>query len=328
MDERENYLAYLRHENTAWIPNIVDCVCFCGGKSETFENGPDGGGTDGFGVRWVATHSASGQPVPEPNHIVLLDVTAWEDLVTFPDLDAFDWQALADGQLAGCRDGSKVVEYHAWNSQFLRLTHLMGFENALCAMYEEPEACDALMGAITDYKIRLIERAHDYFHPDSFVNYDDVATVRGLFMAPDMYRELIKPHHKRMNDAARAYGMIPQQHCCGRCEEIIPDFIDEGSAAGQCAQPDNDIAGIIRTYGDRIGVTGGYDTQGRPGRPDVTVEEIRSEVDRCMEEYGRFGRGYCFMGLILNEGDDASALEKRLAMMTYASSRNGKKENP
>lgn len=318
MDERENYLAYLHHEKTDWIPHIMDCALFCGGDAETFENGPAGGGPDGFGVKWVATHSASGQAVPEAGHIVLKDITAWEDVVRFPDLDAFDWQGLADAQLAGYT-GGKVVEYHAWNSQFLRLTHLMGFENALCALYEEPEACYALMEAITDYKIRLIERVHDYFHPDSFVNYDDVATVRGLFMSPATYRELIKPHHKRMNDAAAAYGMIPQQHCCGKCEDIVPDFIDEGSAAWQSAQPDNDLAAIIRMYGDRFGVTGGYDTQGRPGTASATMEDIRSEVDRCLREYGRFGKSYCFMGLLLNASDDEETVQKLFGLIGYAS---------
>ena len=324
MDTRENYLAFLNHENTQWIPNIFADVCFCGGNHETFENGPVGGGYDGFGVKWVATSSASGQGVPAPNHIVLDDVTAWEEVVKFPDLDAFDWQELAQRQLKDNKDRSKVVEYHAWNSQFLRLTHLMGFENALCALYEEPEACCALMSALTDYKIRLIERAHDYFHPDSFVNYDDVATERGLFISPEIYREYIKPHHKRMNDAAKAYGMIPQQHCCGYCEDIIPDFIDEGSAAWQSAQPTNDIAGIIEKYGDRLGVTGGYDTQGRPGAPDVTIAEIEAEVDRCMADYGKFGKSYCFMGLLLNETGDQETLNKFAAMLARASKMCGK----
>ncbi|MBQ8975761.1 MAG: hypothetical protein IJ072_08595 [Oscillospiraceae bacterium] len=324
MDMKENYLAFLNHENTQWIPGLFTDVYICGGNHETFENGPAEGGEDGFGVLWIPTHSTSGQGVPAANHIVLEDVTTWEDVVRFPDLDAFDWEEYARQQLAGKEKRDRVLEYHAWNSQFLRLTHLMGFENALCALYEEPEACEALLTAITDYKIRLIERVHDYFHPDSFVNYDDVATERGLFMSPAAYREYIKPQHKRMNDAVRALGMIPQQHCCGYCQDIISDFIDEGSAAWQSAQPSNDISMILETYGDRIGVTGGYDTQGHPGTPAATVEEIYAEVDRCIEQYGRYGRSYCFMGLLLAETGDDSTNEKFGAMVTYAAQRGRK----
>jgi hypothetical protein len=321
MDMRENYLAFLNHEPTEWIPGMFSDVYICGGNHEEFETGPAEGGQDGFGVLWRPTNSASGQGVPAANHIVLEDITAWEDVVKFPDLDAVDWEEYSRIQLAGKDKKDRVLEYHAWNSQFLRLTHLMGFENALCALYEEPEACEALMSAITDYKIRLIEYVAKYFQPDSFVNYDDVATERGLFMSPATYRELIKPQHKRMNDAAKAFGMIPQQHCCGYCQEIIPDFIDEGSAVWQSAQPSNDIEWILQTYGDRIGVTGGYDTQGFPGTPAASVREIEEEVDRCIDTYGRFGKSYCFMGLLLSETNDQETKDKFAAMIAHSVAR-------
>ncbi|MCF0120745.1 MAG: hypothetical protein HUJ65_03820 [Oscillospiraceae bacterium] len=305
MNLRENYMAFLHHEKTERIPVFLVDAYICGGNSEIFENGPAGGGYDDFGVRWVASDSANGQSVPAANEFVLTDITAWEDIVKFPDLDALDWEKYAEEQLAGKDKTQKVLEYHAWNSQFLRLTHLMGFEEALCAFYEEPEATKALLSAITDYKIKLVERVHKYIAPDSFVNYDDVATERGLFMSPQIYREFIKPEHKRMNDAVIALGMIPQQHCCGKCSDIIPDFIDEGSVAWQAAQPTNDIAAILGEYGDRISIFGGYDTQGRPGSPDVTIPEIEAEVERCYRDYGKFGRSYGFFGLVLGGGGDS-----------------------
>lgn len=304
MNAKENYLAYLNHENVEWIPNPFAEVTFAGGGLETFENGPAGGGEDGFGCRWHSTNSANGQPVPEPNFYVLDDVENWKDVVKFPNLDEFDWEEAAKTQLAGINRDERAVEYHSWNSQFLRLTHLMGFENGLCALVESPEACYDLMDAVTNYKIQIIERAAKYFKPESFVNYDDVATERGLFMSPDAYRKLIKPHHKRMNEAAKAYGMLPQQHCCGFCEEIIPDFIDEGAVAWQAAQPSNDIVNIIKTYKDKFSVTGGYDTLGRPGTPDVTQDEIKAEVARCMNTYGIYKKGYAFMGFLVTNADD------------------------
>ncbi len=323
MNARENYLALLRHEPLDYIPNVFAEVCICGGGAETFENGPAGGGEDGFGCRWHATKSANGQPVPEPNFIVLEDVTAWKDVVKFPDLDQFDWKGLAKQQLAGVDRGERVVEYHSWNSQFLRLTHLMGFENGLCALYEEPEACYDLMSAITDHKIRIIERIHEYFKPDVFVNYDDVATERNLFISRKTYQELIKPQHKRMNDAAKAYGIIPVQHCCGYCQDLMEDFIEEGAVAWQAAQPSNDIEWIIQNLGDRISVIGGYDTQGLPGLPTATEEQVKAEVDRCMETYGKYGRSYGFMGFLLADADDQEAAAK-MGVMMQAAARMGR----
>ncbi len=310
MTAKENYLALLRHEPVDYIPNVFLDVCVCGGAAETFENGPEGGGEDGFGCRWHPSDTASGQGSPEAGYIVLDDVTVWEDVVKFPDLDAFDWEELAKEQLAGVDRGKTPVEYTSWNSQFLRLTHLMGFGDGLCALIEEPEACYDLMSAITDYKIKIIERAYEYFKPDSFINFDDVATESSLFLSKSAYQELIKPHHKRMNDAAKAYGMYPGQHCCGYCQDIIDDFIDEGSVVWQCAQPSNDIEMIIQKYGDKISVAGGYDTQGTPGQPTATDEEIKAEVKRCMETYGKYGKSYGFMGFLLATTGDEEAARK------------------
>lgn len=225
-------VAVAEHKKPEWIPNCLTDVVLAGGTLESFENGPLGGGADGFGVVWHATSSAGGQPVPAPGKYVLEDICDWEDIVKFPDLDAYDWKGQAEAQLCNADRKNQVVEYMSWNAQFLRLTHLMGFENALVSMAIEPEACLAFFDAVTDYKIKIVERVAEYFKPDFFTNFDDVATERGLFMSPTAYRELIKPGHKRLNEAIRAHGIYPIMHCCGLCESIIPDFIDEG-AAGQ-----------------------------------------------------------------------------------------------
>lgn len=299
MNSRENYLALINHQPTEWPPAMIGSVAMLGGQLEWWENGPLEGGADGFGNVWIPTDSAGGQPALDPTVIPLDDVCDWEDKVVFPDLDAIDWEEYAAAQLAKVDRSTQFVEYHTWNSVFLRLTHLMGFEDALCAFYDEPEATKALCDAIADYKIGIIERAAKYFKPDAYVHYDDVATERSLFMSPEVYREFIKPTHTRMNDAAKALGIIPEIHICGKCEVILPDVIEEGSYAWQAAQPMNDIAGIIETYGDRLTVIGGYDTQGRPASPDATDEEIIAEVDRCVAEYGKFGHSYGFFGFFL-----------------------------
>ena len=308
MNPKENYLTMLQGGKPDYMPCIYTDYVVTGGANETFENGPLEGGRDGFGVMWHPTNSASGAPVPAPNDYVLEDIEDWEDVVKFPDLDAYDWEEAARVQLAGVDTDRVAVEYQSWNSQFLRVTHLMGFEEGLCAFAAEPEATYDLMSAITDYKIQCLERAAKYFKPDVFVNFDDVATVNSLFLSHDSYQKLIKPLHKRMNDAAKALGMLPAQHCCGKAEILVQDFIDEGSVAWQCAQCCNDLASVIEKYGDQIVVMGGYDTQGPASQPGATHEMITSEIKRCMDEYAKFGKGYIFLGLIVGDKDDAATI--------------------
>ena len=298
---KENFLMALNHEIPEWVPNSATVVASAGATGETFENGPAGGGKDGFGVEWHCTESAAGQAVPAPGSYVLDDICDWEDKVVFPDLDKFDWKELAERQTSCVNRDEKIIEYSSWNGQFLRLTHLMGFENALCAMAIEPEACFAFMSAVTDYKIKIVERAAEYFKPDLFTSFDDTATEIGTFMSPSAYREIIKPNHKRLNDAIKAYGMIPVIHTCGKCEEIVPDFIEEGAHAWSSAQPTNDIAGILAKYGKQITVIGGYDTNGIPGMPDASEDEMRKEVKRCIDTYAPYG-SYIFSGFRIVPG--------------------------
>lgn len=323
MNPKENYLAMLNHEETDYIPFLMTDGVFAGGQLESFENGPIEGGYDGWGCNWIPTASAGGQPALDPTIILLDDVCDWEDVVQFPDLDAFDWQGLADMQLADVNRDEKIIEYHSWNSTFLRMSHLMGFEGALCAMFEEPEASLDFLNAIADHKIRVIERAAKYFKPDTFVHYDDVATERATFMSPETYRELIKPGHTRINEAALAYGMIPETHICGYCTEIIGDVIEEKSAAWQAAQPMNDIAGLLEKYGDKFAIIGGYDSNGKPGLPDATPEEIVAEVDRCYEEYGKFGKSYGFFGFFLGAMDDPATMAKYGVMIQRVMEKRG-----
>lgn len=298
MNRRENMLAIFNHQPHDHIGDYKTDICSTGGILETFENGPKGGGLDGFGCMWEGSESALGSGVPAAGHILLTDVTDWKKVVSFPDLDKFDWEGAAREQLANFDPVNQVQEYAMWNGPFLRLTHLMGFENGLCAMYEDPEACYELLDAVTDYKIKVAEYAVKYFKPDSICTYDDVATERATFMSPEKYRELIKPMHKKFNDAVRAMGVIPSTHVCGKCDAIVPDLVDEGSAAWEICQPENDLLGLQAKFADRLAIIGGYDMKGRLSYTDASEEELRASVRETIDKYAPAGN-YAMLGMIL-----------------------------
>lgn len=306
LSPKENYLAVLHHQSADYVPDLALDVAMVGGAMETFENGPLGGGMDDFGLEWICTATANGQAVPKPGCYPVPDVTEWKTYLKLPDLDQYDWEGMAAAQLKGVDRSQKAVIYGTWNSVFLRFSHLLGFEDALCAMYEEPEASYDMMKAITDYKCHLVDYIAKYFKPDIITNYDDVCTERGPFMSPETYRELIKPLHKQFNDAVRSYDILPSQHCCGKCEVLIPDFIDEGSVSWESAQPMNDIVAIQKQYGDRITVVGGYDSNGVPGQPGVTDEIIEKEVRRMLDTYAPQG-SFASMAFLLSNDPDPMA---------------------
>lgn len=302
---RENYLNALNHKETEWTPVfIADCagVGFAAGPGPWIEKGPFGGGYDGFGVRWVTPSSGGGAPIPAPNEFMLdLDnITNWKNIIKFPDLDSVDWnmEAQREFEMFHVDRSRQAIDFGCGNGVFERLAAFMGFENALIALIEEPEACYDLMDAITDYKIEFAKKVKESYNPDAFTNYDDIATERGLFMSPEIYRKLIKPHHKRLNQAVRELGMIPIQHTCGFCEPLVEDMIDTGAAAWTSVQPTNDIERILKEYGDRISIMGGFDTNGPPAQSDASMESRIQEVHRCIDTYGKY-KGYIFFGFVL-----------------------------
>ena len=302
-DFKSNYLNFLHHQPTTLIPNS-----FVGNKILGFGalNGPAiekgaqfGNAIDGFGIKWEYPSTGGGAAIPDVNYTVMDDITEWREKVHIPDPAAYDWKAdyAMECKILGEPDRSReVVDFGFGNGVFERLAALMGFENALMAMAEDPEETNALFEAITDYKVAALDYIIDAYHPDTITYFDDVATQRNLFMSPATYRSLIKPHHKRFAQECLKRGIMPIYHCCGHAEDIVEDMIDCGWAAWSSVQISNDICHLIETYSDRIGFVGGYDSNGEPARIDAPHEVIVNEVRRCLDTYGKYHKGYCFFG--------------------------------
>jgi len=168
----------------------------------------------------------------------------------------------------------------------------------------EPEATFELLEALTDYKIEMLKHYKKYYNIDAFAYHDDVATERDLFMSPETYRALIKPLHKRMADACWEEGVIPIQHTCGKSDAIVQDMIDEGNAGWNAVQATNDIEGMIEKHGDEFTLIGGFNSNGPPGQLTATEDEVRAEVRRCVNTYGKYGKGYIFSGGIVASIDE------------------------
>ncbi|MDO4621724.1 MAG: uroporphyrinogen decarboxylase family protein [Eubacteriales bacterium] len=319
-DFKSNYVNFLNHKPTTLVPNS-----FVGNKVMGFGaiNGPSiekgdqfGDCMDGFGIRWEYPSTGGGAAIPDCNSTILDDVTEWRDKVHIPNPADFDWKAAYEAECKMIGEPNRdfeTVDFGFGNGVFERLAALMGFENALISLAAEPDDTYELMEAITDYKIAALDYIIDAYHPDTITYFDDCATQRNLFMSPNTYRELIKPHHKRFAQECIKRGVIPLFHCCGYAEAIVEDMIDCGWAAWTSVQISNDICGLIEKYGDRIGFIGGYDTNGEPARIDASNEIIETEVKRCLDTYGKYHKGYCFFGFRYADSLDPAEQGKAIA---------------
>lgn len=299
---KENYLQTFLHKPTEYTPcSLTDSAIlgFGAKNGPWFEKGPEGGGYDGFGVRWVTPETGNRAAIPAPDEFLLDDVTEWEK-IKFPELDKYDWEGEAAKDLANVDRNQQLVEFGIGNGVYERLAALMGFENCLISLVTEPEACKDFFDKVSDYQIRYIEYVHKYYKPDIINYYDDLATERSLFMSPSTYRELIKPYHKKIMTAIHDMGMFATQHTCGKAEDIVEDMIEIGVDQWCSVQPSNDIETLIQKYGDKITFNGGFDTNGPVATDKATPEMIQAEARRVVDQYGKYHQGFSLFGFFLN----------------------------
>ena len=296
---KEALLAAYRGEQPDYIPsppihNIG--VVFPGDRyfGENIE------GEDAWGVRWtqLGPDPALDGNTPTPGYQVLTDLSDWQNQVHFPDLDHMPVKDILQGMLqnnlttAGVTRDDVAIHCLILSGIWERTNQLMGMEDALCSFYEDPDSLKDLFGAIADYKIKCIDLAINSIDPDIIHMHDDWGTAKNLFFSPEMWREFIKPHEKRIADYIHKRGKIYEHHSCGYITPLIPDMVEIGIDAINPLNVCNDLEWIKKEYGDKITMVGGIDNQ-KIDAPDVTKEEIQSEIRRAMDLYAPGGRYVC-----------------------------------
>jgi hypothetical protein len=225
---------------------------------------------------------------PDEKHF-LDDIADWREKLVFPDLDAIDWAAAAQRDLTDpAYDPDKLRQVTLLNGPFERLHALMGMENALCSLLTDPEECYDFFGAMTDFKIRLMDKIMEHYPVDIFHFHDDLGHQRNSFFSPDLFVSLLKPHFSRLAAHAKEKNVILQWHSCGYVENLLPEVIDAGIEHWSSCQTVNDIGKIVREYGDRLTVCGGFDLEAYRS-PDLHIEVLKDLVSARIDDLCRGG---------------------------------------
>jgi uroporphyrinogen decarboxylase len=185
--------------------------------------------------------------------------------------------------------------------QFLR-----GYAEWLMDLLENPEFACCMMDFVADIWIKIAENALNSTgdNVDVVAWGDDVAIQEATLMSPKVYRELIKPRHRRMIEAVRSRSNAKiHYHSCGSVYAILEDLIEIGIDALnpiQISARDMDPATLKREFGDRLAFWGGIDTQRvlPYGNPTEVREEVRKTID-CLGK----GGGYVLAGVHNIQGD-------------------------
>ena len=294
MTPRENaYIAY-QHGTPEWVPSrLLDFnITFPAPYIERYQG--EESGTDGFGVHWTY-EPLIGAPMPTLGAALFDDICDWREKVVFPDLDALNWEAQRALDTKHFVPG-RINMAMSINGMFERMHACMGMENALCALVTDPEACYEFAGAVADHKIAMMRKLKQYnYGIDIFDMNDDYGMQGRMIMSLDQWREIYKPHLKRIVDAAHDCGFLYQHHSCGFIEPIIPELVEIGVDALDVLQTCNTNMRTLKDqYQHVLTFCGGFDNQGVFDRPNVTDRECYDETIRAVKEMAPGGSYVAF----------------------------------
>jgi uroporphyrinogen decarboxylase len=175
-------------------------------------------------------------------------------------------------------------------SQFLR-----GYTDWFMDLITNREFIETLMERILEIDLtlgkKLLEEVGEYV--DLVFVHDDLATQDSLMMSPKLYREIIKPRHKKIFNLIRNMTRAKIiYHCDGAIYPLIGDFIEIGVDVlnpVQVSAKGVDTDTLKKEFGDKLSFWGGIDTS--YVLPNGTTGEVRDEVKKRIDHLGK-GGGY------------------------------------
>lgn len=281
---KENTLLALQHKEPEFLPMITDVQTYTPLGMDfvcEYTNIP-GVAKDWFGQSWTYEPKIKAAN-PTPGIHLVPDITRWKEYMKFPDLSKLDWEGHA---AVNTKDWDRIHKLTRINDVFgpwERMFSVMEFQEALCALIEEPEACYDFFGAVADHKIRMYEYIIKYYKPDILCMHDDYGHGKGMFMSPDTWRALLKPHLQRIIDMVTSMGVLYEHHCCGYFAPILDEIADMGCTASNTMHVSNHPAECKKKNGHKMCYIGGFDTQYMDGLC-ISEEDIRRSVRKTLDE--------------------------------------------
>ena len=307
---KENYLMMLRGEIPEYVPSYFEMYTHVFDEELlTPARAPEGPIVTSLGVTYVGSPDNNYGAMPKPGEVVLEDITKWRDVVKVPDISGRDWESYYKKQLKDVnRDNLAIAT--SGGDYFLTLVSLMGFENALMAMYEELEEVKALLEYISDFYLEVLKQQIRYAKMDYYILMDDDSSYRAPFFSVDMYRDIFKPLHKKHCDILNDEGILIDRHDCGKCEQFIDDWLDLGIKGWNPCQITNDLKAIKKKYVGRLALEGCWDSQGILGSAEVDDNELKDALIDYVDTFAP-GGGFAYMPIIGGNDKDPKVIAKR-----------------
>ncbi len=264
------------------------------------------GGIDPWGVRYTYSNEVNGATMPDTSYLILDDITKWRDVIKAPDISGYDWERIVKENIehSNYNRDETLLSLDMHFGYFQHLMSFMGFEEGLCAIYEEPEEVFALCSYLCDWYCEITEKVIAHYQPAVISLKDDTASLNAPFISPAMFTELFVPLYQRHAKFAQDRGIPVSFHNCGKAEKLIDELMEHvGIRLWDPAQTINDLAAVKQKYGNDLVIAGGWDAKGELLADDAPDELIYESVKNSILTLAP-GGGYAFCGGFMPENSD------------------------
>jgi len=225
---------------------------------------------------------------------------------TIATLDDYQWPDANDpAQFKGLRERAKflyentdyVIGADAIKAGILmNALQLRGYDQFFMDLAIDKPFAEALMDRILVTLKAMWTRYMEEVGPYVQLVYltDDYGSQSSLLISPRMFRQLIKPRIKELNDHIKSLADVKIMfHSDGAVLPLMQDFLDanvdilnpvQTSVAGL-----EDTFALKQSFGDRLGFHGAIDVQQM--LPNASTAELEQEIARRIYDLGRNG-GY------------------------------------
>ena len=189
------------------------------------------------------------------------------------------------------RERGDWIQAGGWFGFDITHTHVLGTERTLFALMDEPEWLVDMWRSEMELNLALFDAVWDAgYHFDALRWPDDMGYKNSQFFSMQIYRDLLKPIHKRAIEWAHSKGIPAYLHSCGDVRPFVPDLVEMGLDG---LNPIEVKAGvnplqIKDAHGERLLLHGGFNAL-LWREPESMVETIRADLPRLMD-----GGGYIF----------------------------------
>ena len=251
--------SYFGVDPVAWAPTSTGLIPGFSGETKILKEG-DGKRTIQSPDGTIAEVQTEGEAtIP---HYIKMAISNRDDWKRFKErLDPATPERVCDWEKAGQELlRSDLPVWIGLGSYFGTPRNWIGFENLAIMCYDDRELVEEIVETIANLQYDQLEKALHYIEPDYAGGWEDICFRNGPMISPQMFREIVGPHLKRVCDLLRAHGCdVIWTDCDGDVNPLIPVWLECGL---NCMFPlevqgGSDPVAIRKKYGKQILLRGG-----------------------------------------------------------------------